>query len=385
VYQAGTEQLYPPENMPVVRSLRGERARVDDMEIRLADTRVPLEVYSTPLLDGTGEIVAAIAAFFDITKRKQAEELLANYNRTLKAKVAERTAELSEANELLKREITERKLIEGKLYSSTQQVRTIFESITDVVLIIDEQKTIQIIPTKTIIGYSSGTNPLNSIVELFFQEDTEDSWFAKVRQVVETQQSLNFDYSLSIKNRQIWFTACISPLPEHSGVWVARVRSERIQVELELRKQKELRETIYNESTDALFLVDPKTLLNTDCNRRAVELFEVTGKEDLIGIEGRTLQRRPFTPEEMDQIVAEMSQKGFWCREIEYVTRKGKVFWGNIAAKPVQIAGQVVHLVRVTDISDRIQVELELRKQKELRETIYNESTDALFLVDPKT
>ena len=365
VYQAGTEQLYPPENMPVVRSLRGERARVDDMEIRLSDRRVPLEVYSTPLLDGTGEIVAAIAAFFDITERKQAEQLLADYNHTLEAKVSERIAELAEANELLKREITERQLIEGKLYSSTQQVRTIFESITDIVLILDEQKTIQILPTKTISGYSSGTNLLNSIVELFFQEDTEENWFAKVRQVVETQQSINFDYSLRINNQEVWFTACISPLPDNSVVWVARDISERIQVELELRKQKELRETIYNESTDALFLVDAKTLLITDCNRRAVELFEVTGKEDLIGIEGRTLQRRPFTSEEIDQITTEMNQKGFWCMEIEYVTRTGKLFWGNIAAKPVQIAGQVVHLVRVTDISSRKQFEQALIQSEE--------------------
>jgi PAS domain S-box-containing protein len=365
VYQAGTEQLYPPENMPVVRSLQRERARVDDMEIRLPDRRVPLEVYSTPLLDGTGKVVAAIAAFFDITERKQAEHLVADYNHTLEAQVSERTVELIGANEKLRLEVAERNLIEGKLYTSTQQVRAIFESITDIVLIIDDKNSIQIVPTKTISGYTSGTNLLNSIVELFFQEDTEENWFAKVQEVLETQQSINFDYSLRINNQEVWFTACISPLSNNSVVWVARDISDRIQVELELRRQKELRETIYNESTDALFLVDPKTLRITDCNRRAVELFEVTGKEDLMGIEGRTLQRRPFTSEEIDEIVTEMSQKGFWCREIEYVTRKGKVFWGNIAAKPVQIAGQVVHLVRVTDISDRKRFEQALIQSEE--------------------
>jgi PAS domain S-box-containing protein len=493
VYQAGTEQLYPPENMPVVRSLRGERARVDDMEIRLPDRRVPLEVYSTPLLDGTGKVVAAIAAFFDITERKHAEHLLAEYNHTLEAQVSERTVELIAANEKLRLEVAERNLLEGKLHSSTEQVRTILESLTDIVLIIDEKKNLQVIPTKAIGWNACDTKWLNSIVEPFFQEETAEIWLAKVQQVVETQQSINFDYSLRINNQEVWFTACISPLSNNSVVWVARdisdvyeelhlrkvaeaklleahklarmgnweydavtqtttwseelyrihqlepsqgpiqpdesirfihpedrdrylnlvrekavagrpfeadlriilndgsiryietrgepifddqgqlVRlfgtildiTDRIQVELELRKQKELRESIYNESTDALFLVDPKTLLITDCNRRAVELFEVTGKEDLIGIEGRTLQRRPFTSEEIDQITTEMSQKGFWYREIEYVTRKGKVFWGNIAAKPVQIADQVVNLVRVTDISSRKQFEQALIESEE--------------------
>jgi PAS domain S-box-containing protein len=129
--------------------------------------------------------------------------------------------------------------------------------------------------------------------------------------------------------------------------------SDYKQAESELRQHKELRETIFNESTDAIFLVDPKTLLVIDCNRRAVELFEMESKDNLIGIAGHTLQKQPFTQEELDEIVAQMQQKGFWSQEIEYITRKGNHFWGNLAAKPIQIAEQRLNLVRVTDISER--------------------------------
>ncbi len=390
VYQAGTQQLYPVENMPIFRSLRGERARVNDMEIRLPDRKIPLEVYSTPLLDGSGEIVAAIAAFFDITQRKQTEQLLAEYNRTLEAQVAERTAELSRANKQLRVEMAERELVEGKLYSSTQQVRTIFESITDIVLIIDEKKNLQVIPTKAIGWDACDTNCLNSIVEPFFQEDTAKIWFAKVQEVVETQQNIKFDYSLRIDNREVWLSVCISPLPDNSVVWVARDISDvynelrlRIQVEQELRKQKELRETIYNESTDALFLVDPKTHRITDCNGRAVELFEVTGKEDLIGVEGYTLQRHPFTPEELNESIAQMYQKGFWSREVEYLTRKGKIFWGNITGKPVKIASETVNLVRITDISDQKLAEAALRQSEQRYLGIIQDQTDLIVRFFP--
>ncbi|GAB1544671.1 hypothetical protein NUACC21_73470 [Scytonema sp. NUACC21] len=131
----------------------------------------------------------------------------------------------------------------------------------------------------------------------------------------------------------------------------------RKQAELELQQQKDLRETIYNESTDALFLVDPETLLICDCNHRAVELFEADNKAELIGIQGHTLQLRPFTSNELEEITAQVHQKGFWSREIEYVSKKGNFFWGNLAAKRVSIANQDFDLVRVTDITERKRIE----------------------------
>ncbi|EDX74669.1 PAS fold family [Coleofasciculus chthonoplastes PCC 7420] len=100
VYQAESEELYPVEQMPLVRAFQGEKVKVDDMEIRLPDRRIPLEVYGTPIRNETGTIVAAIATFSDITERKQTEQILADYNQTLATQVRERTVELNEAQRL---------------------------------------------------------------------------------------------------------------------------------------------------------------------------------------------------------------------------------------------------------------------------------------------
>jgi PAS domain S-box-containing protein len=158
--------------------------------------------------------------------------------------------------------------------------------------------------------------------------------------------------------------------------------SDRKRAELELQHQKELQEVIYNESTDALFLVDPNTLLITDCNRRAVELFEADRKETLIGIEGRTLQHRAFTEAEIDAIVTEMREKGYWSQEIEYVTRKGNLFWGNLAVKPIQLVGQAIHLMRVTDTTDRKQAELALRQNEARFEQLSAASPSIIFSIE---
>ena len=73
VYQAGTEALYPTEQLPIVRSLAGETVHAEDLEIRYPDQTISLEVSTTPLRDKRGQIFQAITTFQDISDRKKAE------------------------------------------------------------------------------------------------------------------------------------------------------------------------------------------------------------------------------------------------------------------------------------------------------------------------
>jgi PAS domain S-box-containing protein len=143
-YLSGTDRLYSTEQQPIMRALKGERTTIDDLEIHQANKIVPLEVSATPVFDEKGQIVYAIAAFADITERKQAEaeriqftqELalsnialqqakneLAEYSRTLEQKVSERTQELSHTLEILKATQAEL-LFENELLRSTEQPPT---------------------------------------------------------------------------------------------------------------------------------------------------------------------------------------------------------------------------------------------------------------------
>ncbi|MBE7385272.1 MAG: diguanylate cyclase [Leptolyngbya sp. SIO1E4] len=94
VYRAGTNQLYPAEELPALRALRGETLIIEDVEIHHSDQVISLGVRATPIFDGEGQIAYAVVVFEDITARKQAKKLLTDYNRTLSAQVAERTEAL---------------------------------------------------------------------------------------------------------------------------------------------------------------------------------------------------------------------------------------------------------------------------------------------------
>ncbi len=123
-YLAGGDQLYPSDRLPVVKALQGESVTVDDMEIRHPERTIPLEVWGRPICDEQGKITYAIAVFKDITKRKQAEQLVTQYSRTLEIQVQERTQEL----EL---EIAERGRTEKALRQSEAQNRAILSAIPD--------------------------------------------------------------------------------------------------------------------------------------------------------------------------------------------------------------------------------------------------------------
>ncbi|MEG4352925.1 response regulator [Microcoleus sp. LAD1_D3] len=97
LYIANTDELYPPDNLPILRALKGESVKVDDVEIRQDGKRIAIEINTTPIFDASGNIVYAIAAFQDISDRKQAEKILAEYHHTLEAQIDERTEQLQQA------------------------------------------------------------------------------------------------------------------------------------------------------------------------------------------------------------------------------------------------------------------------------------------------
>ncbi len=83
IYRAETQELYPREQLPIVRALAGETVHAEDLEIHYQDRIIPLEVSSTPIRDETGQISHAIAAFQDISDRQKSEAEREKFTREL--------------------------------------------------------------------------------------------------------------------------------------------------------------------------------------------------------------------------------------------------------------------------------------------------------------
>ncbi len=149
------------------------------------------------------------------------------------------------------------------------------------------------------------------------------------------------------------------------------------QLEQSVNRLSELQELLFNELSDALFFVDIITLRTLACNEQARRLFEAESREDLVGIEGHTLQKQPFTAAELEALEETLDARGVWRAEVAYRTLKGREFWGDLVIKRLTLGGETFNLVRVVDITERQAAAIALQRQAE-QERAFSEVVQAL-------
>jgi PAS domain S-box-containing protein len=96
-YKAGTDEIYPTEELPGIKALNGIENTLDDMQLQMPDNKkINIEASGRPIYDEDNKIIYAITTFQDITQRLQAKKQLEEYSQTLEQKVAERTEQINQ-------------------------------------------------------------------------------------------------------------------------------------------------------------------------------------------------------------------------------------------------------------------------------------------------
>lgn len=114
---------WPPRDLPLARAMRGEA--VDAVVMRVRTPRLPDGIWvsatARPLPDQDGHPRGGVVVFRDITADKRVEETIRQLNEELERRVAERTAELTEANRELHQKNQEN---ETFVYSVSHDLRS---------------------------------------------------------------------------------------------------------------------------------------------------------------------------------------------------------------------------------------------------------------------
>ena len=182
-----------------------------------------------------------------ITKPFQVAEVLARVKnqlslRSLQKQLQQQAETLHQANQKLQAEIRERQLIEERLMTYETRIRTVFEAIPDISIIIHIQNNnigdLEVLPTHSICSGLENIEKVNQTIDQFLHPETAQVWLKVAEKALKNKNTINCEYSLNIKDKNKWFTATISPFEDSSVIFVARDISD-VYNELRLRKQAE--------------------------------------------------------------------------------------------------------------------------------------------------
>ena len=127
----------------------------------------------------------------------------------------------------------DRKRAEDALRQSEAEMRALFASMHDVVLVIDRNGVYrQVAPSSPELLIGTPEELFGRPIREFFPPEQVDAFMSAINQVLDTGQTVEIEYDLPIGGRSMWFVASISPLTEESTLWVAHNITDRKRFEL---------------------------------------------------------------------------------------------------------------------------------------------------------
>ncbi|MUL38823.1 PAS domain S-box protein [Gloeocapsopsis dulcis] len=377
LYVAGTNQIYPAENLPTVRALRGERIRTEDIEIRRDHVTILIEARGTPVFDQQGNITYAIATFQDITERKQAEKLLADYNCTLEQRVAERTAALrqSEAN-----------------------YRNLIQTANSIILRTDRQGHIRYMNDYglSFFGYEEDQILGRTLLETIVPE-TETSGrnlkqfvhdlFHNLEAPLPQAYLQTENENLCRDGRRVWIAWSNQAIFNEQGdlveiLSVGNDTTQRRQAEEALQRSEAKFRAIFENSQVGIFRVRLSDGLLLDANQRFADLFGYNSPEEIIGLEHVIGY---YADPSDHQHLIELLKRDREVRSFEAQMQKrdGTLFWGLFSLY-LNAGDDYIEGV-VADISDRKRAEVALQTSEERLRLALTASKQGLYDMNLKT
>jgi PAS domain S-box-containing protein len=188
-----------------------------------------------------------------------------------------------------------------------------------------------------------------------------------------------------------WVEASIFPIRDSAGglrevVLVHRdVTGEKLAHDA-LRDSEAGYRTLFESTGDAIYVLDPESGAILDVNPAACELHGY-GAEEMrrLGIEGLSDGRPPFDWDHALGLIrlaaAGEPQRLEWLGR----HREGGEVWGDVTLRPVLLGGARRVLATVRVITDQKRAEEALRASEENYRTIFQNSSDAIWLHDLET
>jgi len=305
-----------------------------------------LDVYKAPFLDEQGRMIGTVGVGRDVTREKKLEE--------------------------------EHKQAQAALADSEAELRALFASMQDTVLVIDlDGVYCSIAPTNPDMFYIPPEKVIGKNLRNFFPAEQVEGFLWVMRQVLETQQTLQVEYEIILDGQSPWFEASVSPMGADRTLWVARDISERKKIEAALIQSEQAYRTLFENMPVGLYRtsVDGHIL---DANPALVNMFGYPSRSSLLAKKTEDLYADRASDIKFKE---EISKKGSLAAfEAEFRRHDQTTFWAEDHVHtiydgegyPLYYEGSLIN------ITERKKAEHELRLLNASLETAHRELQQAL-------
>ncbi|MBN2761648.1 MAG: PAS domain-containing sensor histidine kinase [Bacteroidales bacterium] len=121
---------------------------------------------------------------------------------------------------------------------------------------------------------------------------------------------------------------------------------------LKIYKDDPLFRAIFDDSPDAIFLLNSADFTIIDCNKKALSLFQAQHKNDLISFEVFSLYDVKPVEFSKNQFIETINKGQEYSHELAFKTIRGNVFWGRINVKPIETESGKIIVFRARRVVD---------------------------------
>ena len=274
---------------------------------------------------------------------------------------------LSETNEKLHADITERKRVEEMIKQAAQEWRTTFDSIPDLVAMVD--KDFKLVRVNKSFADAVKMKPQELIGRTCYQVlhgKDEPIPECPHKKVLVTKKPAAIE--LYEPHLGAYLEVSVSPVFNDQGdvvnsVHIAKDITERKQVEEALQASEEFSSILLSNAPYPLFVTNADTSIKYV--NLALEKLSGFSLTELIGKKAPYPWWTEETMPKIEQDFKEAIRKGAEGREELFKKKNGERFWVNIYATPIVIDGEYRYfLANWVDITERKRAEEEIKKFK---------------------
>ncbi|NPD48119.1 PAS domain S-box protein, partial [Lentimicrobium sp. S6] len=159
--------------------------------------------------------------------------------------------------QIIARDITERKLADKKLLESENNLRTLFNAMTDIVFEMDyDGRYINIAPTSPELMFKPSDDVIGKTLHEVFPKSEADIFLEFIRKCLNENKTNIIEYPMVIDNKTRWFEGSATPKTKNSVLYIARDITERKLAEEALRESEEKWKSLTENSPDYIMQLD---------------------------------------------------------------------------------------------------------------------------------